>query len=253
MPVLRGARYVVNDKIKKLGEFIVNELPGMSFKQTAKWYKTEVSQFDRHAKALLGCNDRFYLLTTLLRRKDVAHPWLFNRCREVEADPDGHLDLWARYHYKSTIVTFGGAIQEILCDPEITICIFSVTEKVAKPFLHQIKEELEMNDTLQAVYSDVLWDNPRRQAPSWSVMAGLTVKRKSNPKESTIEAYGLIDGQPTGRHFKMHIYDDVVTQEYLSEDLIRKTTERWEMADNLGSHEGVRKWIVGTQIGRAHV
>jgi hypothetical protein len=70
--------------------------------------------------------------------------------------------------------------------------------------------------------------------------SGLCVKRKSNPKEATIEAHGLIDGQPTSRHFPLHVYDDVVTQDYLLEEQIRKTTERWEMADNLGSHEGVR-------------
>jgi phage terminase large subunit-like protein len=62
-----------------------------------------------------------------------------------------------------------------------------------------------------------------------------------------VEAHGLIDGQPTSKHFRLHIYDDVVTQDYLSEDQIRKTTERWELADNLGSHLGVRKWMPGTR------
>jgi hypothetical protein len=33
----------------------------------------------------------------------------------------------------------------------------------------------------------------------------------------------------------------------LSEDAIRKTNERWEMADNLGSHLGPRKWMAGTR------
>jgi phage terminase large subunit-like protein len=45
----------------------------------------------------------------------------------------------------------------------------------------------------------------------------------------------------------MHIYDDVVTQDYLSDDQMRKTTERWELADNLGSHRGVRKWMAATR------
>jgi hypothetical protein len=83
------------------------------------------------------------------------------------------------------------------------------------------------------------------------VARGITVKRKSNPKEATIEAHGLIDGQPTSRHFDLHVYDDIVTQDHLSEEAIKKTTERWEMADNLGSHLGVRKWAAGTRYSFA--
>jgi hypothetical protein len=250
---LRGLRYCTDKPLNiHLQKFAVDRLPYLDLEDTLEFYSKIDDNWPKADIALLGCNDRFFLLTVLLGRKDANHPWLFDRVREVEQDPDGHLDLWSRFHYKSTIITFAGAIQEIVCNPEIKIAIFSVVKPIAKEFLSQIKEEFESNDRLKEIYDDVLWENPRekgdgKKPPKWGIERGIVVKRTSNPKEATLEAHGLIDGQPTSRHFDLHIYDDVVTQDYISEDLIKKTTERWEMADNLGSHLGIRKWVCGTR------
>jgi hypothetical protein len=208
-----------------------------------------VEKLDSNAvKAFYGINDRFYLLTKLLNRPDASHVWLYDRVREVELHEFNYLDLWARYHYKSTIVTYAGSIQAILRDPEITIGIFAATQKIAKPFLSQIKDEFEQNETLQILYPDVLWTNPRQDAPSWSLERGITVRRKSNPKEATVEAFGLIDGMPTGRHFKRLVYDDLVTIELVSNpDMIQKVTQRWELSDNLGVGSKTEKVHVGTR------
>ena len=67
----------------------------------------------------LATVDRYYLLVKLLGRTDVWHPWLYERCRQVELHPDNHLDLWAREHYKSTIISFGLTIQDILKNPDV--------------------------------------------------------------------------------------------------------------------------------------
>jgi hypothetical protein len=195
----------------------------------------------------LTLEDRFFLLVQMCGRTDMLHPWLYARCREVEQDPDGYLDLWAREHYKSTIITFGGIIQEVLRDPNITIGIFSHTAPTAKTFLGQIRNELQGNIRLKQVFPDILYDNPRSQSPLWSLDKGIVVKRTTNPKESTVEAWGLVDGQPTSKHFKLMVYDDVVVKESVSTpEQISKTTESWELSDNLGS-QGGRKWHIGTR------
>ncbi len=210
---------------------------------------------ERLAQAALGRADRFFLLTALLKRKDAWKPWLFDRVREVEADPDGYLDLWAREHYKSTIVTFAGIIQEILRDPDITVCIFSHTRPVANKFLNHIKREFEHNEYLQDVYDDVLWKKAHKDAPLWSLEKGITVKRQSNPKEATVEASGLVDGMPTGSHYLLRVYDDVVTLKSVSTpEQVTKTTDAYALSDNLGARgpDGMmREQMLGTRYSFA--
>ena len=202
---------------------------------------------DRAGIRWLAKHDRYYLLIKMLKRYDAWHPWLFERCREVENAPDGFCDIWSREHYKSTIINFAGCIQAVIQDPEITIGIFSHTKPIAKGFLAQIQRELEGNENLKAAFPDIFFANPAKQSRSWSLDAGLIVKRESNPKEATIEAHGLVDGQPTSKHFKLMIYDDVVTRESVNTpEQIQKTTEAWELSDNLGTMGG-RKWIIGTR------
>lgn len=193
----------------------------------------------------LCLNDLFFLLTIALKRPDINKPWLYDRCREVEANPNGHLDLWAREHYKSTIITFGKSIQDILKDPNnTTIGIFSHTRPIAKGFLDQIKRELEGNTFLKGLFPDVLYLNPKSEAPKWSLDSGIIVKRDTNPKEATVEAWGVVDGQPTGKHFKILLYDDVVTRESVTTpEQIRKVTSAWELSLNLGSKGGVERYI----------
>lgn len=188
--------------------------------------------------------DLFFLLTVGCNRQDANRDWIFDRCREVEASPDFCLDLWAREHYKSTIITFALTIQDILKDPEVTFGIFSHTRPIAKAFLRQIMREFESNDFLKALFADILWSDPRREARKWSEDGGIVVKRSSNPKEATVEAWGLVDGQPTSKHFKKLLYDDVVTLESVSTpEQMNKTTKAWEVSLNLGSDGGVQRYV----------
>lgn len=198
--------------------------------------------------------DLYFLIRYGLKRRDIEHPWLLQRCREVQNEPNDRLDLWARFHYKSTIITFGLTIMEILashgddaplCHPvpanapegtkpepaELTFCILSHTGDIALGFLRQIKQEFEQNELLKQWFPDVLYADPQNESPKWSEKEGITVKRKSNPKEQTVESSGLVDGQPISRHYHRLIYDDVVTRESVNTpEQIKKTTTAWELS-----------------------
>lgn len=103
--------------------------------------------------------------------------------------------------------------------------------------------ELEANQTLQAAFPDVLWTDPR-QAPKWSEDDGIIVRRKSNQNEATIEAWGLVDGQPTSKHFSVLLYDDVVVAgSVTTPEMIAKTMQELERSYNLGTTPGIKRFV----------
>src|SRR6056300_1476012 len=96
----------------------------------------------------------------------------------------------------------------------------------------------------KVLFEDVLYQDPKKDSPSWSLDGGIIVKRKSNPKEATVEAHGLVDGQPTSKHFNILVYDDVVTIDNVrSPEMIEKTTQAWELSLNLCSKDPIRRYI----------
>lgn len=223
----------------------------LGYHEALEWYNEkilalpEMNEKDQRVFwRTMGFNDLFFLGVYIIGRADMIHPWIYERCREVQARPDGCLDLWAREHYKSTIITFLLTIQDILRDPEATIAIFSHTRPIAKAFLRQIKNELENNVELRLYFDDVLYENPKSNAPRWSEDNGIVVKRKSNPKEATVEAWGLVDSMPTSKHFKKRIYDDMVTKEAVtSPDMIAKVDYALALSVDLGTEDGVARFI----------
>ena len=97
----------------------------------------------------------------------------------------------------------------------------------------------------------MLFADPKKESSRWSEDSGIVVRRVGNPKEATIEGHGLVDGQPTGAHFLLRVYDDVVTLDSVtSPEMVNKTTEAWSLSDNLGARgeSGMaRAWHVGTR------
>ena len=217
----------------------------LSLKETIEyWSIAEKHEKNIHAAHReLSLADLYYLLVRVCGRIDLLSEFMFARCREVENDPDEHLDLWAREHGKSSIITFGLTIQDILKDPNVTFGIFSHTRPIAKAFLRQIMRELESNEKLHKAFPDVLWGQDTKQSPKWSEDDGIIVKRTSNPKEATIEAWGLVDGQPTSKHFHTLLYDDIVVKDTVTNpEMIEKTMTSLEQSYNLGVTGGKRRF-----------
>ena len=251
-PVEGLDRYTTK-KNKRFLDWAVQNWHRLSFGQCMAKYREIIekeAEWGSETVAAMGLLDRFFLLTVLLRRPDAFHPWLFDRCREHEADPFDHLDLWAREHYKSTIITFAHSIQEALQNPNLTSLILSHNEKVSKKFLRQIKQEFESNKRLQKLYPDVIWENPKVESPKWSEQDGIVLNRSANYGEPTIGQCGLVDGLPVGSHYHRLRYDDVVTKDSVGTvEAIEKTTEAFRHSLSLGVRrsEGGKRQGIGTR------
>ena len=193
----------------------------------------------------LAKNDLFFLLVYVLGVSFANNQWVLDRCREFQEKPYGYLDLWARGHFKSTIITYAHTIFEIINNPEITTGIFSHKLPIARAFVIQIKNTLETNSLLKALYPDIFYADPKKESPKWTEDK-ICVKRKSTRKEMTVEACGVVEGQPTGMHYDRLKYDDLVTLESVNTpEQILKTTAAFQMSLNLGSADA-KRIMIGT-------
>lgn len=207
-----------------------------------------------HAAWILARTSLYFLIRFVLSVKEfvgedgkpvVARPFVLNLCNDVQADYNGVLDIAARGHFKSTIKTLALPIQVLLNSPETTIGIFSYTRALAKKFLNQIKVEMENNVFLQTLSWDyargqqLFWSDPAKEAPTWSQLEGLVINRSGNSKEASIEAWGLIESMPVGRHFRLRLYDDIVVPETVNTpELIQKAVSALSMSQALGMPGG---------------
>jgi len=220
--------------------------------------KKEGIAAQKKVAGMLGANDLFYLLVYVLDRSDVDCDWLFDRCREVQLNPNGYIDLWAREHRKSTIITYALTLQDIINDVELRIGLFSLTKGESKKFGRLIKGSCEKNPKLHELWPDVFWKDPeaeaRKAGMSWSLDAGLHFKRKGVYAEATIEFWGL-DAMPTGRHYQIRLYDDVITErDCTNPEMIQKAMDGWRLSENLGSDQPIKHYkeldiqrIIGTR------
>ena len=207
-------------------------------KELGELKENERNEVIRH----LCKTDIYFLSFFALDQEFYYNDFAFDFCRKISENP-WQLWLVARGHLKSLTITVAHNIQLILNNPDIAIAIPSYNMKTAKSFVRQIKIILESNALLKGLFPEILYSNPSTQSPKWSEQEGLVVKRKTTRKEPTVMGFGLVDGQATGYHFDVLSFDDVVTQDSVtSPEMIQKTTERWQLSDNIGMPSTLKKY-----------
>ena len=201
--------------------------------------------------------DRVYLALVVSGGSEEAlmriatNKWLFDRAREVQRNPDGYLDLWPRAHYKSTIVTKLGIMQELLINPKLTILILTYTNKFALEILSFIKKTFEFNEDLKDLFPETLYKNPSKEAPAgtWTQYK-IYLKSNVSGNVASIDYASIQGGGKIGHHAQLLVYDDIVVESSVTTLENREKTVRYiNNSKNLGSPGQPidRKWFVGTR------
>jgi phage terminase large subunit-like protein len=197
--------------------------------------------------------DDFFFFCYFVLDLPINHPFLVARAYEVQRESHRTIDLWARGHWKSTLLTLAKPIHELIVNREERICIFSHTRSLAKAHLRKIKHELEQNRLLWWAFPDIFYHEPQKKSPKWSEDEGLYVRRNGNYPAASVEAWGLIEKMPAGKHFSIRIYDDIVTETAVqTKTQLEKVERQFKLSENLstnkqGSQKAGRKRIIGTR------
>ena len=234
---------------------VINGMPFMQVKgvQYQTDYRKVVEQildgtyteFNHYRTCVL--QDLWFIVYFVMRVPIANCKFCVDACKDVQKGPKTNtLDLWAREHFKSTVITVAETIQRLLANPEERVCIFSYTRGAAMVFFRQIKYIFEQSEFLKHLFPDILYADPSTQAWKWSEDAGLYLRRKGMYKEASLEAWGLIEGMPTARHFSHRVYDDVVTLDLVNTpEIMEKCKQMFDMSENVGT-EGGTKRVIGT-------
>ena len=104
------------------------------------------------------------------------HPFVVRQCQKVQDGPGTNtLDIWARFHFKSTIITVGETLQYHMKNPEHCTSILCYNRPTAKKPLRAIKRVCEESDLLKWCFPEVFWEKPETQAPKWSLASDTPV------------------------------------------------------------------------------
>jgi len=158
-------------------------------------------------------------------------------CVQVDS-PDGLYLVGKEYitTHNSSIITKAETIQYHLLFPDHCTIIFSFNKPTAESFVKSIKEAYEM-PFLISCFPDVLYQNPKTEASSWSVQNGIVINRKNNTRtEATVMASGLVEGMLTGKHAERRVYDDFETADLArTPEQLNLCYSQFEMSSYLGT------------------
>lgn len=186
---------------------------------------------DLHYAATRCLDDLYFLITKILYYNDAHkygpfHKWM---CDTVGKVP-GTRELWLlpRDHFKTTILTIGHAIQQLLRDPTQALLIVSRKDDHAFVWSDEMRRQFTSNERLRQLFPQ--WCagslNELGSTSEWTVPAYIYVTGHRRREPSVTVA--SMKGRKQSRHYNWVYPDDCMDKEDSSEVGLREIREDWK-------------------------
>jgi len=241
------------------------DLVKLGFHTPVENWKYDYPALFSHLKELKKTNPKKYIQTVKQAAESdfwffmfyvldmpIFHPYLVSLAYEIQNNVNRpYLYLAAaRGSWKSTFLTIGLSIWEVMLNPDVTAVILSYERQMAIKQLLGVKNQCERSHLLWVCWPDIFYSPQEfrsKQTERWNLYAGMFVKRSLKSSDPTFAAYGFIEGIPTGTHFNRLKIDDPVTLDNSATiDSIEKVRNGFKMLNGIKDRERFCRFDVAT-------
>ena len=188
----------------------------------------ELSSYELHRKFIAEkIKSNFPMLVYLLGFRDIGnfHKKELVKIANTEGDKIRRLWLWARGHFKTSIITEAHSIFLIINNPDIRILLVSNTLDIAKSMLRNIKTQFMANEAFREIFREYCPPSKDGKVEFGTTEQFTACNRTRVLKEPTCMCAG-VGTNLTGLHFDYMKIDDLVTAKSVTnEEQIRASKE----------------------------
>src|SRR3990167_3937535 len=150
------------------------------------------------------------------------------------------LILFPREHLKTSIVTIGYTLQQILINPNISVLFANEILGNAVKFLGQLKGYLETKSDLPALFG-------KFEGSLWNQDEIVILQRTVVDKTPTVSTSG-VEGTTVSQHYDLIVLDDILSRKTINTaEQIQKTRDYYSDAQDLLKKPNGKLIIVGTR------
>jgi phage terminase large subunit-like protein len=209
--------------------------------------KDKKSAYIKSLKQIRCKTDLVYLLKEVLGYGEVDRGVHGKIVEFLEGGSKKKLLLMPRGAFKTTVVSIGGIIQQILRNPNIRILIDSEVMALSEKILAQIKRDMQKPEFV-GLFGNMISSEHRETAGEFTVSA----RTNMSLKEPTVTVGG-IGTVKVGNHYDLIIADDLHSEQNVStKDQIEKVISHYRLLLSLLEPDG-KMVVVGCLVKGTNV